>query len=273
MAEFPLPQNPQKLSFFAQIGYYSIEAMAALHTGNTQAAGAAFGEVVQCWQSRPVLISVHPTRYSNALANYLSCHYSLEDEADFLHALTLASNTEGLDARAKTMVRIKTLNLELLNHLNRNRIYFALEIARQIEAILEKQPGLMEDASEVVYRYNLGVVYFVNQDYAKAHKKWVHILAFAPKEIRVDIRQAALFLQWLGYLERGELVQFERNMHGVRHRLKQGQTNQGFLLVHRALQQAPDYQLSKAQAQSLILTLKALSGLGIVEIIRWLEQK
>lgn len=160
-------------------------------------------KLVELWESRPELVKEKQNRYKHAIHNLAGNAYASGNFEAFQEALAKMKSIPARTLREEAEDFQSIYFLELFFYLNNNQIDKALKLAPEISAALDRYDELIRDSRLIGFRYNLAVLYFLNEDYASA-LEWIEKIMDMKLDTRLDIQHFSRILYLIIHYEISE---------------------------------------------------------------------
>ena len=148
-------------SFYARLAFLTGKAIAAKNRLDAQEEFRYFRKSYELWRANPHQIETYPVRFRGLLENFLGSCLSTDDFVTFRKAMTEMQELAGISQGVREKISPVFVYLEMLHMLNADRFEEAQVLAEALEKLLAEGKW---GASEIIYRYNLALAFFLFQD-------------------------------------------------------------------------------------------------------------
>lgn len=272
-----------ELSFAGKVAAHRALAHSHHMANDFAAVHEAYHAEIEIWEAHPVQIQADQLRYVRTFGQWLTSKALIGDYVNLLKEIERLRTMRDLRLRGKAEVFQISYNLELYYYLNSGNPVGALPILPAIADGLDAYGDYLLPSAKLGYYYNIGLIFWMGGQPAKA-LPWVHeILQFEKSEVRVDIRTFAPLFEKVLHYELGHTGMLESWFRSFQYRKRRDGVDERLesilMDLIRGLLSEPDTGSHKELYSSFGEQLlahsqeKGVSQLGISELREWASGK
>ncbi len=203
----PLLHRDDGYTFYNHLRLHGIHALYYQIRGDIHRAMEVREQIVNLWKRDSLRIRDNPQKFTTALANLVSCCISLGDEQPYRNTLKQLESlraTAGFPSSVFTEIEHNIHHLRLLYILNTGTIEEEPALPVIIGAWMQAHGEKINSARYLAIHYNLGMLYFLTNNFPFALKHIEKALSVKKTAARKDIQAAARLMAALIHYEQKE---------------------------------------------------------------------
>lgn len=271
-------------TFFTKVFYFLFHGMAANSKGDYEKSNPNYKKVLEIWNSYPHIRDINSRLYKSHIANYLNSCHTLANYSMFNEWLDKFERIEDVNFDEKAGSFKDLYHIKLLYLLNTMQFELALEMAPQVELGLETFHERIGLSRQTALRFNIFLVYFLNEKFPEALDRLQTIKLEEKLEAKADSRALGRIMNVIVHYEMNHSRILEDLRKSVYRKLKKMEQLHEFekaILDHiRLLEQAPDKKAKTGLFKELLVKLNGVGEkygfnkvVGLEEIMGWAESR
>lgn len=222
LLEWPaMTAHRSEIPFFAHVYHQNTYGLFFSSTAQWPKAVALYEALVNDYLARPEMIPIDPELFLGIQNNYLQASlFSVEHRHDFAQAAQKMRELKGLEAADQLKFQRIAYQQEFLLEMNFGSLAHAAELIPEMATWLQKNDRQLPIRRKLVFYYNFAQLYFVRDQYVKAHR-WVNTILAAPgRTERTDIRYFAILFAAIIQFELGNVELQDSLLRSARRQLR-----------------------------------------------------
>ncbi len=190
--EHPLFLNESlPLSFQAKAILYKAKAAYYILINDRVKTYETYEKALELWRVNPKQQEEKPYAYRMLLSNYLYGCFAIQKWDNFLPTIKAIHDIPAKNKDDEAVCFYQTHYNELLYYMNIAAFDKAVQLAPAIEEGLNKYKDTIKDSTRIGFYNNLGILFFVQQDWKTAQKWFNKIIKYSRTTTRLDLQSQA----------------------------------------------------------------------------------